>query len=287
MIGQSCLPVSCASKALSVSARGYYKWKQPKNPVDVNALLRQEIHDVAAEFPKYGYRRVTHALRRNGKLVNHKRVLRIMKEENLLVRRKKFTPKTTQSNHGLQKYPNLVRNLMLTGINQAVVSDITYIRLLCEFVYLAVIMDLFSRRCVGWALSRNPDAQLTMEALNKAIALRGMSCLVGCIHHSDHGVQYAATAYVQRLREVGMRPSMGERGNSYENAHAESLIKTIKYEEVYMNEYETMEDVHVNIRRFIEEVYNKKRLHSSIGYRPPIEFEKKEVLNTGIKLNLL
>ncbi|MFH1849331.1 MAG: IS3 family transposase [archaeon] len=146
-------------------------------------------------------------------------------------------------------------------------------------------MDLFSRRCIGWSLSRNPDAQLTLDALNKAIRLRNASSLRGCIHHSDQGVQYAATAYVQRLREVGMRPSMGEQGNSYENAHAESFINTIKYEEVYMNEYENIEEVHTNINQFIEEVYNKKRLHSSIGYKPPIEFEKetKEVLNTRLE----
>lgn len=275
MIAQSCLPVKQTSRALDVSARGYYAWKQKKEPDDPDCSLRKVIHSIAEEFPRYGYRRMTHALRRSGELVNHKRVLRIMREENLLVRRKRYAPKTTQSNHGLPKYQNLVKDLALTRVNQAVVSDITYIRLLCEFVYLAVIMDLFSRRCVGWALSRNPDAQLTLDALDKAIALRGMSRLAGCIHHSDQGVQYAAIAYVERLREAGMRPSMGEQGNSYENAHAESLIKTIKYEEVYMNEYETLADVQQNIGQFIEEVYNKKRLHSSIGYQPPVEFEQK------------
>lgn len=283
MIQQSSLPVRRSCHAFDISTRGYYKWKHRKEPVDQHASLREQIHGLALEFPRYGYRRITHALRRKGELVNHKRVLRLMKEENLLVRRKKFTPKTTQSNHGLQKYPNLVKDMILTGINQAVVSDITYIRLLCDFVYLAVIMDLFSRRCVGWAVSRNPDTQLTLDALNKAIALRGAS-LAGCIHHSDQGVQYAAAAYVERLKEAEMRPSMGEQGNSYENAFAESLIKTIKYEEVYMNEYETLEDVYRNIQQFIEGVYNRKRLHSSIGYKPPIEFEgKKEVLNTSIE----
>lgn len=284
MIAESCLPLKQASEALGVSAKGYYKWKHREEPADPDCSLRTSIHSIAEEFPRYGYRRMTHALRRNGELVNHKRVLRVMREENLLVRRKKYTPKTTQSNHGLPKYSNLVKDLALTRINQAVVSDITYIRLLCEFVYLAVIMDLFSRRCVGWALSRNPDSQLTLEALNMAIRLRGEANLSGCVHHSDQGVQYAAEAYVQRLKDAGMRPSMGEVGNSYENAFAESLIKTIKYEEVYMNEYETLEDVYANIQRFIEEVYNKKRLHSSISYQPPIEFEeKKEVLNTGIE----
>jgi putative transposase len=283
MIRQSSLPISRASQAFGLSARGYYKWKSRKEPAGTNALVIEQIHEIALEFPRYGYRRVTHALRRNGELVNHKRVLRLMKEENLLVRRKRFTPKTTQSNHGLPKYPNLVKGVVLTGVNQAVVSDITYIRLLREFVYLAVIMDLFSRRCVGWAVSRNPDAQLTLDALNKAIALRGAANIAGCIHHSDQGVQYAAFAYVTRLKEVSMLSSMGEQGNSYENAFAESFIKTIKYDEVHMNEYETLEDVHRNIRQFIEEVYNRKRLNSGIGYVPPIEFEKKkkEVLNTS------
>jgi putative transposase len=282
MITHSSLSVSQASKAFDVSVRGYYKWKVRKQPVDQNALVRKEIHGIAEEFPRYGYRRMTHALRRNGEVVNHKRVLRLMKEENLLVRRKKYTPKTTQSNHGLPKYSNLAKNFIPTAVNKAFVSDITYIWLLKGFVYLAVIMDVFSRRCVGWALSRNPDTQLTLDALNCAIKLRGEANVEGCIHHSDQGVQYAATAYVQRLKEVGMKSSMGEQGNSYENAHAESFIKTIKYDEVYMNEYETLEDVYRNIQQFIEQVYNKKRLHSSIGYKPPIEFEQKEVLNTSI-----
>src|SRR3989338_11028394 len=206
MIRQSSLPVSRASRTLGVSARAYYQWQRRKEPADTNALVIEQIHEIALEFPRYGYRRVTHTLRRNGELVNHKRVLRLMKEENLLVRRKRFTPKTTQSNHGLPKYPNLVKDLVLTDINQAVVSDITYIRLLCGFVYLAVIMDLFSRRCIGWALSLNPDAQLTMDALKMAINLRGDG-LRGCIHHSDQGVQYAATAYVELLREAGDRKS--------------------------------------------------------------------------------
>lgn len=269
------LSINKACNTLEISKSGYYDWKS-RNPAskDGKAALRAEIHGIALEFPKYGYRRITAELRRRNNLVNSKRVRRIMKEENLLVKRHKFKPKTTQSNHGLPKHPNLVKDIELTGINQAVVSDITYIHLLCEFVYLSVIMDLFSRRCVGWALSHSPDTQLTLDALNKAIDLRGTASLAGCIHHSDQGVQYAAVAYVQRLQEVGMRPSMGEKGNSYENAFAESFIKTLKVEEVYMNEYETMEDVYRNISQFIEEVYNKKRLHSSIGYVPPIEFEK-------------
>jgi len=281
MIQQSLLPVTKISEALDVTSRGYYKWRNRKNHSDGNISIRKGIHEIALEFPKYGYRRVMHELRRRGEAVNHKRILRLMREENLLVRRKKYKPKTTQSNHGLPKYKNLIQDFTLIGINQVWVSDITYIRLGKGFVYLAVIMDLFSRRCIGWALSRNPDSQLTLDALNRAIALRGN--VTGCIHHSDQGVQYAAYAYVQRLREAGMKPSMGEVGNSYENAHAESFFKTLKNEEVWMNEYETIEDVFCNIKQFIEEVYNKKRLHSSIGYKPPFEYEKEQILNTSIE----
>lgn len=281
MIQQSSLPVSKASQVLGITPRAYRKWKHSKEPPDPNAEIRKEIHKIALEFPKYGYRRMTHALRREGYDVNHKRILRLMREENLLVRRKRSKPITTQSNHGLQKYPNLIKDFTLTAINQIWVADITYIRLGSDFVYLALIMDLFSRRSVGWALSRNPDSQLTLDALNRAIALRGKAKIAGCIHHSDQGVQYASKAYVQRLKEVGIKSSMGEVGNSYENAHAESLNKTIKNEEVWMKEYETLEDVYRNIKEFLEQ-YNLKRLHSSIGYKPPIEFEKEQILNTRI-----
>ena len=276
MIEKAPISVKNACKAFSISRQAFYKWKKHEFLNDTGDDVLAAMQDIALEFPKYGYRRVTHALRRNGVIANHKKVRRIMKENNLLVRRKKSKPMTTQSNHSLQKYPNLVKDIVIARINQVWVSDITYISLLHEFVYLAVIMDLFSRCCIGWALSRNPDSQLTLDALNMAIAMRGD--VTGCIHHSDHGVQYAAHAYVQRLHEAGMKPSMGEKGNSYENAFAESFIKTIKYEEVYMNEYNTMEDVRCNIEQFISEVYNKKRLHSSIGYKPPMEFEN-EVLN--------
>jgi len=277
MITQSGLHITQACNALSIAKPTFYRWnRQPNKDFNAELPLMQEI---AFDFPRYGYRRITHELRRRGIAVNHKRVLRIMKENNLLVKRKKSKPITTQSNHGLPKYPNLVKDLAITRTNQAWVADITYIWLVREFVYLAVIMDLFSRCCVGWALSRNPDSQLTLSALRMAITQRGD--VAGCIHHSDQGVQYAAHDYVQRLMKAGIKPSMGEVGNSYENAFAESFIKTIKYEEVYMNEYETIADVQKNIKQFIEEVYNKKRLHSSIGYKPPMEFEQ-EVLNKSL-----
>lgn len=264
---------------LELSKSSYYRWKNRTDIQPQYDSILKNIQLIATEFPKYGYRRITKALHREGILVNHKPVRRIMKENNLLVRRKKFKPITTNSNHNFPKYHNLILNLTPTTINQVFVADITYIWLQHGFVYLATIMDLWSRRCVGWALSRNPDTQLTLDALNMAIELRGEENMKGCIHHSDRGVQYAAHRYVERLTQIGMKPSMGEVGNSYENAHAESFFKTLKTEEVYMNEYKTIDDVHRNIKRFIEEVYNKKRLHSSIGYKPPLEFEQ-EKLNT-------
>lgn len=282
MIQQTTLPIGKASSILGLSRRSYYKWKHSKPIIKNNKKIFKEIHKIAFEFPKYGYRRITKELQRRNMLVNHKKVLEIMRNEKLLVVKKKFTPKTTQSNHSFQKYPNLTENFILTAINQIYVSDITYIRLLQEFVYLAIIMDLFSRRCIGWALSRNPDTQLTLQALNMAIKIRGEENVKNCIHHSDHGVQYASDKYVERLAELGILPSMGEKGYSYDNAFAESFFKTLKNEEVWMNEYETIEDVYRDIKHFIEKIYNKKRLHSSIGYKPPIEYEKQQELNTSI-----
>lgn len=281
MISQSELPHVTACNALSLSRPTYYRWKKQPNPPDRTINIRPVMQDIALEFPKYGYRRMTWELRRRGMRINHKCVLRIMREDNLLVVRKRFHPITTQSNHKFPKHPNLAKGFIPTGMNQLFVADITYIRLLYEFVYLAVIIDLYSRRCIGWELSRDVSTQLTLNALNKAVTLRGRENVQGCIHHSDHGVQYASYAYVERLEELGMKPSMGDVGNSYDNAFAESFIKTLKYEEVLMNEYNTFNEAHQNIQRFIEEVYNKKRLHSSIGYKPPIEFEQ-EVLNISL-----
>lgn len=261
---------------MEVSRSGYVAWKDKKPEHDIlEQDVRLMLHSIAEDFPYYGYKRMTKALQRVGYIVNHKRTYRLMQEEKLLCKRKKFKPVTTQSNHKFQKYKNLANGFIPTAINQLIVADITYIALGSEFVYLAVIMDVYSRRFVGWDLSRNADAQLVLNALNMAIAMRGEANMKGCIHHSDQGVQYAATAYVERLHEIGILPSMGEVGNSYENAFAESSIKTIKYDEVHMKEYESFGDAYANIKKFIEEVYNKKRLHSGIGYMPPEEFEKK------------
>jgi len=282
MIPGEKLSINKTCDNLQVSKSGYYDWKKRKEPKDADKKIRKEIQGIALEFPFYGYKRVSKELHHRNKQVNHKKVYRIMKEEKLLCRRKKkFKPVTTQSNHGLRTYPNLAKDLKVTGLNQLWVSDITYIQLLREVVYLAVIIDLFSRKCIGWCLSRSLDTQLTLGALNMAIEKRKKFGFAKLIHHSDRGVQYASDAYVERLKQIGALISMSRKGNVYDNAFAESFMKTLKVEEVYMNEYETMEDAYINIKHFIEKVYNKKRLHSSIGYLPPNKFEQ-EVLNNCV-----
>lgn len=270
----SSMSIGGACHLVEVSRSGYIAWKDrdPKSG-DFEEEVRHALHKIAEEFPYYGYKRMTKALQREGYSVNHKRIYRLMSEEKLLNKRKRFKPVTTQSNHGFPKYGNLAKGFTPMDINQLIVADITYIALQFEFVYLAILMDVFSRRFIGWALSREADAQLALNALNMAIAMRGTKNIKGCVHHSDQGVQYASDAYVQRLEEVGMQPSMSDKGNSYDNAYAESAIKTIKYNEVNMKEYDSFEDARANIKKFIEEVYNKKQLHSGIGYVPPEEFE--------------
>jgi len=233
--------------------------------------LRGQIQSVALEMRAYGYRPITKELQRRGVLVNHKRVLRLLRLDNLLCLRRQAFVLTTDSNHTLPVYPNLARGLVLSNINQLWVSDITYIRLRREFVYLAVILDAYSRRCIGWALSRHIDTQLTLAALQMALDTRTIHA--GLIHHSDQGVQYAATDYVAVLHEYKIEISMSRTGNPYDNAKAERFMRTLKYEEIYMNDYETLAEVRVSIEHFIEAVYNRKRLHSAIGYRPPAEFE--------------
>ena len=234
--------------------------------------LRDTIQKLAVEMPAYGYRRITAALRREDRVVNHKRVLRIMREDNLLCLRRRAFVRTTDSNHKLAVYPNLARDLKVSGLNQLWVADITYIRLLLEFVYLAVILDAFSRRVVGWALGRTLEAELAVAALQLAIG-RGRVA-PGLVHHSDRGVQYASGDYTELLIAHGIRISMSRRGNPYDNAQAESFMKTLKYEEVYRTEYLDFADARRRIGKFIESVYNEKRLHSALGYLPPAEFEQ-------------
>ena len=233
--------------------------------------LQDEIQRIALDMSCYGYRRITEELHRRSYQVNHKRVLRMMRQDNLLcVRRRKFIC-TTDSGHGLPVYPNLAKEMSLSGLNQLWVADITYIRLHREFVYLAIILDAFSRRCVGWNVSRRLDDKLALSALEMALTKRGAA--VGLAHHSDRGAQYASKEYTNLLKAHDIAISMSRTGNPYDNAYAESFIKTLKYEEVYLTEYESLADVIASIEHFIEEVYNQKRLHSSIGYLPPAEYE--------------
>jgi transposase InsO family protein len=233
--------------------------------------LRDAIERIVLEFPGYGYRRVTAALRRAGWSVNHKRVLRIMRQESLLCQLKRCFVPTTDSAHAFARYPNLIKDIEIDGLDQVWISDITYIRLPTTFCYLAAILDAYSRRCVGWHLSRQIDTRLTLVALEMALASRRPD--PGLIHHSDQGVQYASSEYVLRLEESGALISMATVGNPYENAKVESFFRTLKMEEVYIKDYRDFEEAEENIAQFIEEVYNQKRLHSSLGYLPPVEFE--------------
>ena len=275
MIKEKQIPISKACESLQISKSNYYDWAKGRAPKSQDSCLLKEIHNIAYEFPCYGYRRMTHELNRRNLPVNSKRVRRIMKQENLVCRRKKaFKPVTTLSDHNLRVYPNLAKGLIVTGLNQLWVADITYIRLPVGFAYLATIIDIFSRKCIGWSLGREIDTVLVLEALDMAIENRWEIGFSNLIHHSDQGVQYASDAYIERLDQFNIKKSMSRRGNPYDNAFAESFNKTLKVEEVYINEYETFEEAYRNIKHFIELVYNKKRLHSSIGYVPPEEFER-------------
>lgn len=235
--------------------------------------VRSAIQQIALQHRRrYGYRRVTAELRRRGMLVNHKRVARIMREDNLLAAQPKKFVTTTDSNHNLEIYLNLARRIKLTGVDQLWVADITYIRLHAEFVYLAVILDSFSRKVVGWNLDRTLTSRLATEALQHAIEVR--QPLPGLVHHSDRGIQYASAEYIAILKQHEMVPSMSRPANPYDNASCESFIKTLKREEIYANEYENLEHLRDHVEEFIDRYYNQKRLHSALGYCPPEEFEQ-------------
>ncbi len=274
------LPIVKLCEVLGVSRSWFYdrqKQSQHAQLVQVEGLsevdveLRAAIEELVLEFPGYGYRRVTKALVRAGYLVNHKRVLRIMREESLLCQLKRRFIPTTDSNHSFRTYPNLLKEMVLCAPDQAWQADITYIRLPTGFGYLAAIIDAYSRRCIGWQFSRCIDTNLTLAALDMALSTRRIE--PGLVHHSDRGVQYASSAYVERLESVGALVSMSAKGNPYDNAKAESFFKTLKREEVYLKQYRTFGEAEANIGQFIEDVYNVKRLHSSLGYLPPAEFE--------------
>lgn len=266
------LPLVSVFEVLALSRATHYRHLAGTLLADPDLDLREQIQAIALQWPQYGYRRITAELHRQGVEANHKCVLRLMRQDNLLCLRKRRFFCTTDSNHSLPVYPNLVPELTLTGINQLWVADITYIRLLREFVYLAVILDAFSRRCIGWALEPYLRAELALEALRQALATRKVED--GLVHHSDQGVQYASSVYTDLLKEQGIRISMSRRGNPYDNAQAERFMRTLKYEEVYLFEYETLAEARERISHFLEEVYNQKRLHSAIGYVPPAEYEQ-------------
>jgi putative transposase len=270
---QGSLSIERMCQLAQVSRAGFYRSLQERLPVEEEMEVRSTIQQIVLEHRRrYGYRRVTAELRRRGLLVNHKRVARLMREDNLLAVQPRAFVVTTDSKHELEVYLNLASHLKLTGINQLWVADITYIRLQSEFVYLAVILDGFSRKVVGWALERTLATRLTKTALERAIAARQPA--PGLVHHSDRGLQYASAEYVQVLREHQMIPSMSRPANPYDNASCESFMKTLKREEIYANDYVDLEHLRSNIETFIDDYYNRCRLHSALGYRPPEEFEQ-------------
>ena len=232
--------------------------------------LRQQIERIHEEFPGYGYRRLQVELSRRGIAVNGKRIRRVMKQFGLKPITWRTFVHTTDSRHALPLHPNLLKNRQVRATNQVWVADITYIRTRSSFVYLAALLDLYSRRIVGWAISKRIDTELCITALRMALETRRAD---RCIHHSDRGVQYASATYIDLLRQHRLQISMSAKGNPYDNAFMESFYKTLKYEEVHLRNYETFEDVIQRLPFFLQEVYNRKRLHSSIGYVPPNEFE--------------
>jgi putative transposase len=264
--------VNTLCQMTGLNRAGFYRWRAPRAAIPVEMEIRDEMQKIALQWPAYGYRRITVELGKRGFAVNHKRVLRMMRQDNLLcVRRRRFVV-TTDSRHNLPIYPNLSAQMAPTAINQLWIADITYIRLRTEFVYLAVVLDAFSRRVIGWALGRTLEAELALTALRMALAERKPR--PGLVHHSDRGVQYASGQYTEMLKQHQASISMSRKGNPYDNAACESFIKTLKYEEVYRNEYRDFQEARASIGEFLDLVYNQQRLHSALGYRPPAEFEQ-------------
>jgi transposase InsO family protein len=267
------IPLEQLCRLAHVSRAGYYRWHSAPLAVDRDLDLRDEIQRIALEFPSYGWPRITAELKRRGWEANHKRVYRLMREDNLLCLRRRRFVVTTDSNHSRPVYPNLARGVVLTGIDQLWIADITYIRLETEFVYLAVILDAFSRRVIGWALDQTLEDELTQAALRMALERRIPA--PGLVHHSDRGVQYASQDYTDLLKAHQITISMSRRGNPYDNAACESFMKTLKYEEVHRQEYRDLLEARGSIKHFLERIYNQRRLHSALGYRPPVEFEQR------------
>lgn len=270
---QLALPLRRRCRIARVSPSAYYAWRQPGPRLEKGtaAELLNQVQAILVECQGYGYRRVTEELRRRGVVVNKKRVQHLMQRHQLQRRRKRRFVRTTDSRHRLAVYPNLLKEIVIERPNQVWASDITYVHLVRGVVYLAVIMDLFSRRVIGWALSPSLKAGVVIEALQMTLRTRPVA--PGLVHHSDRGVQYACEDYVSLLQHHGIALSMSRKGNPYDNARVESFIKTLKTEEIYLNEYATEAEARENIGAFIETIYNIKRLHSSLGYCSPDEFE--------------
>lgn len=260
-----------ACQLAQVSRAGFYRHYSEHEPRAADVMVRDLIQRIALENRCYGYRRVTAELARRGVVVNHKRVSRLMRLDNLLAVRKQRYVFTTDSRHTYAVYPNLAASLELTAINQLWVADITYVRLRETFLYLAIVLDAYSRRVIGWELGEDLSAALALGALDRALADRALA--PGIMHHSDRGVQYCSLAYVEKLQAHQFTISMSRTGNPYDNAKAESFMKTLKAEEVYLRQYRDQDDARASIQRFLEEVYNPRRLHSALGYLPPAEFE--------------
>jgi putative transposase len=274
---------SHACEIARVSRAGFYRHYEEHEPRQADVALRDLIQQIVLENRCYGYRPVAAELRHRGVVANRKRVLRLMRADNLLAVRKQRFVFTTDSRHSYAVYANLAARLKLTGINQLWVADITYVRLRETFLYLAIVMDAYSRRVVGWELGEDLRAELALRALNRALADRPIES--GIVHHSDRGVQYCSQTYVERLQAYGFAISMSRAGNPYDNAKAESFMKTLKSEEVSLHQYRDQEQARASIQRFIEEVYNGKRLHSSLGYLSPAAFEKQHRRNPGMDRN--
>ncbi len=270
---QGSLSIERMCELARVSRASFYRSLKEQGPAEEETEVRSTIQQIALEHRRrYGYRRICAELRRRGIQVNHKRVLGMMRKDNLLALRRRRFVVTTHSNHKFEVYLNLAGRMKLSGRDQLWIADITYIRLRTEFVYLAVILDAFSRKVVGWELDRTLANRLTISALERAIAQRRPR--PGLVHHSDRGLQYARGEYVIILEEHGIVPSMSRPANPYDSASCESFMKTLKREEIYANRYDSQEHLRANIEEFIEQYYNRQRLHSALGYRSPEEFER-------------